>query len=110
MHPAVEGGGGGIAGAGIPVQVRVTPGQRRGYRPLATVRCVGMPPDQSPLGYEAAAAAAKADRAESAGRPESAIADLPLRPVGHCLSMPRIQCMDDPEILERVLEGLINLT
>jgi hypothetical protein len=76
---------------------------------MATVRCMRMPPDQSRLGHEGAEAAESADRAASAEWAEQALRDLPQRPVSHRCSVPRIRRMDDPEILERVLEGLINL-
>jgi hypothetical protein len=36
--------------------------------------------------------------------------DLPPRPVSHRCSVPWIRRMDDPEILQRVLEGLIKMT
>jgi hypothetical protein len=73
---------------------------------MATVRFVGMSADQSPVGHEAAESA---DHAASAGWPEFALRDLPLRPVGHRYSVRQIRRLDDPEILQRVLEGLINL-
>jgi hypothetical protein len=76
---------------------------------MATVRFVGIPPGRSSLGHEAAVSAESAARAASAEWPESARRDLPLRPVGHRCLVPRIRILDDPEILERVLEGLINL-
>jgi hypothetical protein len=66
-----------------------------------------MPSDQSPLDDEAAESA---DRAASAEWSESALRDLPVRPVRHRCSVPRIRGLDDPEVLERVLEGLIKLT
>jgi hypothetical protein len=59
---------------------------------------------------EAAGAAGTADRAAGSEWPECAPGDLPLRPVSPRCSEPRIRRMDDPEILERVLEGLIRLT
>jgi hypothetical protein len=68
-----------------------------------------MPPGQSPLRDEAAQAAEGAFRA-SVGGPQSAPGYLPLRPVNNRPSGRRIRCMDDPEILERVLEGLVNLS
>ena len=40
---------------------------------------------------------------------EPAVEELPMRPVNSWLPMQRIRCMDDPEILQRVLEGLLNL-
>jgi hypothetical protein len=78
---------------------------------MATVRRVGIPPGQSPPGDEAALAAAGADRAgrSESEWPECALGDLPLRPVSPHCSEPRIRRMDDLEILERVLEGLIKL-
>ncbi len=94
---------------GLP-RAGVTSGQHHGHQPLATVRRVGIPPGQSPLGDEAAGPAENADRAASAEWPASALGDLPLRPVSYRFSVPRIRCMDDPEILERVLAGLLNLT
>ena len=77
---------------------------------MATVRFVGIPAGPSSLGHGAAVSAESADRDASAERPESALRDLPVRPVGHRCFVPRIRLLDDPEILERVLEGLINLT
>jgi hypothetical protein len=68
-----------------------------------------MPPDLSSPGHESDRAAVSGDRAASAEWCESAVGDLPLRPVSHRCSV-RIRRMDDPEILARVLEGLINLT
>ncbi len=41
---------------------------------------------------------------------ESGCAELPKRPASDRPRVYRIRCMDDPEILERVLEGLLNLT
>lgn len=76
---------------------------------MATVRCVEMPAGQSPLSDENAAPTESASRAGFAEWPRFSPRDLPIRPVGHRCSTPRIRPMDDPEILERVLEGLINL-
>jgi hypothetical protein len=76
---------------------------------MATVQPVGMSADQSPVGPEAAWAAGRADRDASVKWPEPTLRGLPTRPVGHRCSVPRIRRLDDPEILERVLEGLINL-
>ena len=50
-----------------------------------------------------------ADVASAAEQPEPAPGDLPMRQASRCLPVQRIRCMDDPEILERVLEGLLNL-
>jgi hypothetical protein len=50
-----------------------------------------------------------ADVARAAEQPEPAPGDLPMRQANRCLPVERIRCMDDPEILERVLEGLLNL-
>jgi hypothetical protein len=77
---------------------------------MATVRFVGMLPGLSLPGDESAGPAQSADHAATAEWPEFALRDLPLRPVGHRCSVPQIRRMADPEILERVLEGLINLT
>jgi hypothetical protein len=77
---------------------------------MATVRFVEVPPGPSSPADEAAVSAESANRAASAEWPESALRALPLRPVGHRCFVPRIRILDDPEILERVLEGLINLT
>jgi hypothetical protein len=63
---------------------------------------------QSPQRDEAAQAAESAFRA-SVERPYCALGDLPLRAVNTRPSGQRLRCMDDPEILERVLEGLMNL-
>lgn len=76
---------------------------------MATVRFVGVSSGPSSLGDEAAVSAGRADRDASAERPESALRELPVRPVGHGCFVSRIRLQDDPEILERVLEGLINL-
>jgi hypothetical protein len=86
-----------------------TPGQQYSYRQLDTVQRVGMSSNRPQAGDEAAMAAESADRAASAEWAERALRDLPQRPVSHRCSVPRIRRMDDPEILERVLEGLINL-
>ncbi|MGH3300770.1 MAG: hypothetical protein ACRDOK_03625 [Streptosporangiaceae bacterium] len=50
-----------------------------------------------------------ADGTGAAEGPEPATGDLPMRPVNLRLAVQRIRCMDDPEILERVLEGLVKL-
>jgi hypothetical protein len=49
-----------------------------------------------------------ADGAGDADATEPAGGDLPTRPA-RCLPLQRIRRMDDPEILERVLEGLVRL-
>lgn len=77
---------------------------------MATVRFVGTPSGLSWLGDESASHAENADGVASAERPEATLRDLPLRPAGHRCCVPGIRCLDDPEILERVLEGLIKLT
>lgn len=52
-----------------------------------------------------------AENASGAGATEGCPApgDLPMRSASHRLPVRRIRCMDDPEILERVLEGLVKL-
>jgi hypothetical protein len=70
---------------------------------------MAIPPGRSPLDDEAAGAAVLTDPAAAAVWPESALGGLPLRPVSNRLVGQRIRCMDDPEILERVLEGLVKL-
>lgn len=88
---------------------QVIPGQRSGYPSMATVRFVEVHSGPYSLGDEAAVCAGSVDRDASAEWPESALRALPVRPVGHRCFLPRIRPLDDPEILERVLEGLINL-
>ncbi len=53
--------------------------------------------------------AENADGVAAAEVCEPAVDQLPTRPVNSCVPMQRIRCMDDPEILQRVLEGLLNL-
>jgi hypothetical protein len=76
---------------------------------LAIVRPVATPPGGSSLDDEAVGAAELTDRAAAAVWREAALGGLPLRPVSNRLVGRRIRCMDDPEILERVLEGLVKL-
>jgi hypothetical protein len=66
-------------------------------------------PGQPPPGSGVDLAAEKADEAGGADGPDAALGELPLRHVSHCVPVQRIRCMNDPEILERVLEGLVNL-
>jgi len=106
---APEWSGHGIFGERGLARRRVMARQRLGYRSMATVRFVGMPPGLSSPGDESAGPAESSDQAASVGWAESAPRDLPLRPVGHRRSVRQIRHLDDPEILERVLEGLINL-
>lgn len=40
---------------------------------------------------------------------EADLEDLPARPVSHCRLVHKIRRMDDPEILARVLAGLLTL-
>ncbi|HXZ64151.1 MAG TPA: hypothetical protein VEH05_05415 [Streptosporangiaceae bacterium] len=53
--------------------------------------------------------AENADGGAAAEVCEPAVDELPTRPVNNCVAMQRIRCMDDPEILQRVLDGLLNL-
>lgn len=55
-------------------------------------------------------AVGKAAGAVTAQQHEPALGGLPSRRGGRSVPRRRIQCMDDPEILARVLEGLLNLT
>jgi hypothetical protein len=54
-------------------------------------------------------AAQQAEGADT-GECRPACDDLPRRLVTGRVGVQRIRCLDDPEILERVLEGLLNLT
>ncbi len=45
----------------------------------------------------------------AADQPRLTTADLPLRLAGGPLAMRNIRRMDDPEVLERVLDGLLKL-
>lgn len=76
---------------------------------MVSVRRVGIPPGQAP---PSSGTDVNAESAGSAGAAmmEPEFADLPTRTVRHHLPLQRLRFMDDPEILERVLQGLINLT
>jgi hypothetical protein len=88
----------------------VTPGQRHSDNGLDTVRRVRSLLGESEPGDAADVTADKADGEPAASGPGRTPGDLPLRPVSDHQPRQRIRRMDDPEILERVLEGLVNLT
>lgn len=71
---------------------------------------MGLLPGQPPRVDGVGLTAENADGAGADEDRESAASNLPLRPVGYRLRRQRVRCMDDPEILQRVLEGLVNLT
>lgn len=68
-----------------------------------------IPSSEQPPGRGANVTAENADGIAAAEVCEPAVEELPMRPVNSWLPMQRIRCMDDPEILQRVLEGLLNL-
>jgi hypothetical protein len=76
---------------------------------MVSVRRVGIPPGQAPPSSGTDVTAEDADSA-GAAMMEPELVDLPTRTVRHHLPLQRLRFMDDPEILERVLQGLINLT
>jgi hypothetical protein len=94
---------------GISAHRSVMPGQRDCYGRLATVRRVGVSPSLSPPADEGDVTAENIEGAGGADEGEPP-RRLPPRPVSDRLPVQRIRRMDDPEILQRVLEGLINLT
>ena len=83
---------------GLPV----TPGQLGGYTVRVTVRL---------MEDRAMTAACDADGQATGLDPrlEAEDADLPRRPVSDSPPVRRLRRMDDPEVLERVLAGLLNL-